>query len=61
MDPNETLKRMRRLLEQRYIAEDSDHDNTWLDPESADEFAEMFEILDGWISNGGFLPKGWTK
>ena len=61
MDPNEVLKRLRSLLEQRDLVEDSDSGNTWLDPDSANEFAQMFEILDDWISNGGFLPKEWQK
>ena len=61
MDPNEVLKRLRRLLEQRDLVEDSDSGNTWLDPDSANEFVQMFEILDDWMSNGGFLPKEWQK
>ena len=29
--------------------------------EAAAKLAEHFEALDGWLTNGGFLPKLWER
>lgn len=56
MDPNETLRRIRDLAEKinakpavHYLAA------------YAEELAEHVEALDGWLSKGGFLPRGWVN
>ena len=54
MDPNETLRLLRLTIKQ--MAVDTDPD---IRAAHADEIAEYFEALDGWMSTGGFLPKAW--
>lgn len=46
MDPNATLARIRKLIDSS-------------DPDDLAELAESIRSLDGWISNGGFLPTAW--
>lgn len=54
MDPNETLKRLRKLAKRiGSMAEPYDDD--------ALELAELVDALDQWITNGGFLPRDWKK
>jgi alkyl hydroperoxide reductase subunit AhpC len=48
MDPNVTLLRIRDLVS-----------NTHLIGDEVDELADLIDALDGWISNGGFLPSDW--
>lgn len=50
MDPNETLARIRVLCTA---------DGAWLDPE-ASELSELVEVLDEWLTRGGFLPSAWA-
>jgi hypothetical protein len=52
MDPNTTLKQIRELVT-RIISYGSD------DLDDGEELATLFEALDEWIVNGGFLPKDW--
>lgn len=54
MDPNEALRRLRRLCEA--LSDRDDYDN-----EVAGELAGQFEALDQWISKGGFLPDDWQR
>lgn len=56
MDPNETLRRMRWLVEKingnppvHYLAA------------YAEELAELVAAMDGWLSKGGFLPSVWKS
>lgn len=56
MDPNETLRRLRELLD----PEDMDKREAGLTPEEADEAAGLFSALDQWIGRGGFLPDAWN-
>ena len=63
MDPNETLKAMRRLSA-RFIKQSDDsrshHEsstNETLDAGSC--LAENFQNLDKWLTDGGFLPNDW--
>lgn len=51
MDPNKVLKKARAKAE-RILNDDS---NT----AEAQAFAEHFQALDEWLSNGGFLPEDW--
>lgn len=52
MDPNETLRRMRELT--RKIVQDSE------ESEDAVALAEYVEVIDTWITKGGFLPSAWA-
>jgi len=48
MDPNATIKEIRKILELE-------------DEANYDRLAELFSALDEWIVSGGFYPKDWTK
>ena len=52
MDPNKTLADLRE-----YIAASKECD----DGEILDKIAELFEALDDWLRNGGFLPEDWKR
>lgn len=56
MDPNTALANARTAA--RLILADADADASH--SALADELAEAFEALDGWLSRGGFLPDSWT-
>lgn len=56
MDPNETLRRLRRLQEKFQTGGRMENSR-----DLADEMAELFEALDGWLSKGGFLPDAWKQ
>jgi hypothetical protein len=58
MDPNEALRNARKALETYRAAQDVD-DNTGEQLDAADELADAFEALNGWLSSGGFLPAAW--
>jgi len=47
MDPNETLKELRKLIKRE-------------DPEDIERICELFQSLDAWIAKGGFLPAEWA-
>jgi len=53
MDPDETLTELRELY------------NHWQDGnlfESDGERAvELFDALDNWLTDGGFLPRAWRR
>jgi hypothetical protein len=55
MDPDETLRRIRRTINQMRVDE-----STAIREAHADEIAEAFEDLDLWLSNGGFPPSDWA-
>lgn len=64
MDPNETLRELRKLaLHVGACAAEVDnytdravlHDLT----EEAENFATLFSALDDWLRKGGFLPDAW--
>lgn len=48
MDPNETLKRIRRLTASADLSDDE-----------LEELVTLVKALDDWISKGGFLPDAW--
>jgi hypothetical protein len=50
MDPNETLRELRRILRA----------GAW-DAADAERVRELIEALDAWLSRGGFLPDAWTS
>lgn len=56
MDPNETLRQLREMVTE-ILDEGSEDDST----EREDEFAQLFQALDEWVSKGGFLPRNWVK
>jgi len=63
MDPNVALERLRRLAAQ--VLKDIDHEShshirTTRDT-TGDELAQLFDVLDKWITGGGFLPRDWRK
>lgn len=55
MDPNAALKEIRELIE----AIDREDDYEKLQT-LAVELATVVEGLDGWLSQGGFLPAAWA-
>ncbi len=66
MDPNQTLRNMRKLAD-RIIAT-ADHPDTddalsavQRMEERAVELSEAFQALDTWIASGGFLPAKWVQ
>ena len=54
MDPNEALKRIRKLVEGAVGP-------SAYNEEQLAELAELFDGLDAWLSKGGFLPKDWNE
>jgi len=60
MDPNETLKELRRLA----YADYETAAGGWSVQEANDRcrrYAELVAALDEWIVRGGFLPQAWSK
>jgi hypothetical protein len=55
MDPNEALKNVREMS-RRLNADEFE-----VDSGDAMALVEAFEALDGWLSNGGFLPDAWKR
>jgi len=53
MDPNETLKKLRKLF--------ADVDPEVWDSQEFERARDLFQALDEWIVNGGFLPDGWKR
>ena len=56
MDPNQVLKDARAALHE-YISTDDDD----LIAEAAVKIIEGFQVLDQWLSKGGFLPNEWRR
>lgn len=56
MDPNANLKEQLELADSLICADNTDPDVAL--PKAA-RLAELVIALDGWLSNGGFLPKSW--
>ncbi len=52
MDPNETLKIIRRLC-RLYLIDDQ------LDSLDQGQLVELIDALDTWLCNGGMLPNAW--
>lgn len=53
MDPNEALTELREWY------------NAWqdsnLDEHDLARFMSLFDDLDNWLMNGGFLPRAWRR
>lgn len=56
MDPNETYHKIIECIEAIKWADD-----VFVMAEEAEELCELFYILDGWLSKGGFLPDKWKR
>lgn len=56
MDVNATLARLRELVKEIDAAADNEHK-----ADIADEFADLIDGLDQWITRGGFLPSAWQR
>lgn len=59
MDPNETLQIMRELSRRTETTGGCPGDNDML-VDAAYKFSELFDALDRWLSDGGFLPDEWA-
>jgi hypothetical protein len=56
MDPNETLRQLRKAFADMDNATDRD------DFEIATrEAQDLFEALDNWLTRGGFVPRDWAS
>jgi len=60
MDPNATLAKMRQLANMILSDEGGLEDAGDLE-DAARDLAEHVEALDGWLRQGGFLPKAWER
>ena len=59
MDPNATLKGIRRCV--RYLTAQIDLRQR-LDPEHVEDLVELVHSLDEWLSfKGGALPEAWNQ
>lgn len=54
MDPDEALKKLRVMSD--YILTNPHANFSWAEI----EWAETFQALDIWMSQGGFRPRGWN-
>ncbi len=61
MDPDETLRMLRGLLND--VTRDLDHahsaDDPYVDAAGVSELVDAVRGLDEWLSSGGFLPYSW--
>jgi hypothetical protein len=53
MDPNACLKEMLEIA--------ASFTDGHLDDVEAQRLAELVDALDGWLTNGGFLPERWDR
>jgi len=59
MDPDECLLRLRAAAAK--VREEMAKGLGGDPMDDVSDMLEHFEALDGWISNGGFLPEAWKK
>ncbi len=52
MDPDANLKELLELAEHLLDQDEPDSNDV-------DSLCELVQALDGWLSNGGFLPERW--
>ena len=57
MNPDQTLADLRDLVTRVHNSLYTPNDLHGMG--AAEDFAELFEALDNWISRGGFLPECW--
>lgn len=58
MDPDVALLQIRTLCEQ---VQESECKDDFDEPTVALELVDAVTALDGWLSDGGFLPSAWSK
>jgi hypothetical protein len=58
MDPNETLKELRRMVDE---VRDCENPDPKYREELLVDFSDIFSHLDLWLSKKGFLPKEWER
>lgn len=58
MDPNAALAELRAIVKDSHEVE-GDYDVHTVN--RGERAIELFEALDGWLSNGGFLPTDWQR
>ena len=58
MDPNATLEEIRNLVAKIFELTDQDQS---IPDDTTGELASYVDVLDRWISDGGFLPKAWER
>lgn len=62
MDPNATLARIRELITAMHVTAGTTRVSAFdAYANQAAELEELVEALDGWLTNGGFLPTGWRS
>lgn len=59
MDPNETLVLL--LARAGGMANGLYNEGSHEHSQCADDMAELVLALDGWLANGGFLPRRWKR
>ncbi len=59
MDPNEALRRLREAAAK--VREEMDKCFGGDPMDDVSDMLQHFEALDGWITNGGFLPAAWRR
>jgi len=57
MDPEAALKKIREACDAYRAARELGNNREAL--MHADNVADAFDALDGWLSRGGFVPKAW--
>lgn len=62
MDPNANLAEQIELAGKIIRDSDTADPSTInpVDPDDANRLAELVQALDGWLTNGGFLPGRWS-
>ena len=56
MDPDQTLAEIHYYLNEAQASGNLSEEN-----QNLVQASQLFEALDDWISNGGFLPRLWTE
>ena len=61
MDPNITLDKLRELCREAIDSEASKSHSMEHNAADPVDIAELFESLDQWLCNAGFLPSDWQR
>jgi hypothetical protein len=56
MDPDEALKQLREAMAERDTGK-----RKRARKYSQDEIVDLFQALDQWLMQGGFLPQDWNR
>ena len=60
MDPNAALEQVRALIRQVESQEHRPPNSAEYHKRDAEDLADAFRALDGWLSGGGFKPADWS-